>query len=302
MVLALLGLTLYQRILARSGRFVTVTGKWGPPESFSLGRFRWPLFGAAAVYLTLALVLPYATLGYASLSKAVGGDFSLQNLTLDNFAFIFRDDLSIRGLRNSFLLSIGAAVLASIFAAVIALVEVRHSNYRTVRLLDSVLMLPFGIPSVVIAVGLILAFIRPPLVLYGTIWIIGLAYLIKFLPIAIRTLVAVFEQIDRSLEEASQIVGASPSRTFAHITIPLAWNGIMSAAFLVFIPCFRELGASIILTSPYNETIAFAMMSAWGAVSFEVACAIGVVMLVVTLVVQLVLGRSRQAAFGVAGS
>jgi ABC-type Fe3+ transport system permease subunit len=71
---------------------------------------------------------------------------------------------------------------------------------------------------------------------------------------------------------------------------------------LVFIPCFRELGASIILTSPYNETIAFAMMSAWGAVSFEVACAIGVVMLLVTFVAQMLFGRSRQVAVGVAGS
>ena len=299
MALALVGLALYQRVLARSSRFVTVTGKWGPPEPFPLGKARWLLFGGAAAYLMLALVLPYAALGYASLSKTVGGDFSLQNLTLDNFAFIFRDDLSTRGLKNSLLLSIGAAVLASIFAAVIALVETRHSNLRAVRLLDFVLMLPFGIPSVVIAIGLILAFIRPPVVLYGTIWIIGIAYLIKFLPVAIRTLVAVFEQIDRSLEEASQIVGASPGKTFTRITIPLAWNGILSAAFLVFIPCFRELGASIILSSPYNETIAFAMMSAWGAVSFEVACAIGIVMLLITLAVQLAFGRSRQAVFGV---
>jgi iron(III) transport system permease protein len=210
--------------------------------------------------------------------------------------------LSMRGLQNSLMLSFGAALVASMFAAVIGFAEARGGHNWSIRLLDAFLMLPFGIPSVVIAVGLILAFIRPPLVLYGTIWIIGLAYLIKFLPIAIRILVAVFEQIDRSLEEASQIVGASPTTTFARITIPLAWNGIISAAFLVFIPCFRELGASIILASPYNETIAFAMMSAWGAVSFEVACAIGVVMLLVTFVAQMLFGRSRQVAVGVAGS
>src|SRR5262249_23471199 len=142
----------------------------------------------------------------------------------------------------------------------------------------------------------------PLLVLHRTIWIIGHAYLIKLPPIAIRILVALFQHIDRSLEEASRIVAASITTTFARITIPLAWNGIVSAAFLVFIPCFRELGASIILASPYNETIAFAMMSAWGAVSFEVACAIGVVMLLVTLVTQMLFGRSRQIAFGVAGS
>jgi iron(III) transport system permease protein len=302
MALALVGLGLYQQLLSRSGRFVTMTGKWGPAEPFRLGKFRWAVFATTVAYLVLAIVLPYAALGYASLAKAVGGDMSLENLTLDNFAFIFRDDLSMRGLQNSLMLSFGAALVASIFAAVIGFAEARGGHSWSIRLLDAFLMLPFGIPSVVIAVGLILAFIRPPLVLYGTIWIIGLAYLIKFLPIAIRILVAVFEQIDRSLEEASQIVGASPTTTFARITIPLAWNGIISAAFLVFIPCFRELGASIILASPYNETIAFAMMSAWGAVSFEVACAIGVVMLLVTFVAQMLFGRSRQVAVGVAGS
>jgi iron(III) transport system permease protein len=302
MALALVGLGLYQQLLARSGRFVTMTGKWGPAEPFCLGKFRWPLFAAAVAYLVLAVVMPYAALGYASLAKSVGEEMSLQNLTLDNFAFMFRDDLSMRGLQNSLMLSFGAALVASMFAAVIGFAEARTGSNWRIRLLDAFLMLPFGIPSVVIAVGLILAFIRPPLVLYGTIWIIGLAYLIKFLPIAVRTLVAVFEQIDPSLEEASQIVGASPTATFARITIPLAWNGIVSATFLVFIPCFRELGASIILASPYNETIAFAMMSAWGAVSFEVACAIGVVMLLVTLVAQMLFGRSRQVAFGVAGS
>src|SRR5262249_54541222 len=302
MALALVGLGLYQQLLARSGRFVTMTGKWGPAEPFCLGKFRWPVFAAAVAYLALAVVMPYAALGYASLAKAVGGEMSLQKLTLDNFIFIFRDDLSMRWLQNSLMLAFGGALVASMLAAVIGFAEARGGHSWSIRLLDGFLMLPFGIPSVVIAVGLILAFIRPPLVLYGTIWIIGLAYLIKFLPIAIRTLVAVFEQIDRSLEEASRIVGASPSKTFARITIPLAWNRIMTAALLLFISCFRELGASIILASPYNETIAFAMMSAWEAVSFEVACAIGVVMLVVTLAVQLVLGRSRQAAFGVAGS
>jgi iron(III) transport system permease protein len=157
-------------------------------------------------------------------------------------------------------------------------------------------MLPFGIPSVVIAIGLILAFIRPPLVLYGTLWIIGLAYLIKFLPIAIRTLAAVFSQIDSSLEEASRIVGASPTTTFVRISIPLVWSSMVTATVLVFIPCFRELGASIILATPFNETAAFAMITAWGAVSFEVTCAIGVVMLAITLVAQILFARVRPAA------
>src|SRR5262249_18732951 len=114
----------------------------------------------------------------------------------------------LRSLRNSVVASLGAALAATALACLIAFIEVRQRHRPVVRALDALLMLPFGIPSVVIAVGLILAFIRPPLVLYGTLWIIGLAYLIKFLPIAIRTLASSFSQIDSSLEEASLIVGA----------------------------------------------------------------------------------------------
>jgi iron(III) transport system permease protein len=295
MVLALVGLLVYRKLLTKSGRFVTVTGKWGPPEPFRLGRARWPISLCAIFYVVLAVILPYSVLGYASLSKAVGAAFSFDNLTLDNYAFVFNDPLSLRGLKNSLIASLGAAVVATFLACVIAFVEVREHHRTSVRAADAVLMLPFGIPSVVIAVGLILAFIRPPLILYGTLWIIAAAYLIKFVPIAIRTLAAVFEQIDQSLEEASRIVGASPIATFRRISVPLAWNGIVSSVVLVFIPCFRELGASIILATPFNETAAFAMITAWGAVSFEVTCAIGVLMLLVTMVAQLLFARIRPS-------
>jgi len=288
MVLALGGLLLYQRLLNRPGRFVTLTGKGTPTETLPLGRWRWPAFAFAWTYILLSLFLPYAVLGYASLSKAVGADLSLENLTLANYAFILRDQLSMRGLKNSLLLAVGAALVAAMLASIIGFMAVRLREQRTMRAVDAVLMLPFGIPSVVIAVGLILAFIRPPLVLYGTIWIIGLAYLTKYLPIAVRTIAAVYEQIDSSLEEASRIVGASPTTTFTKISVPLAWNGIVSVVFVVFIPCFSELSASILLVSPYNETAAFAMITTWGGGSFEATCATGVIMLAITLCVTLV--------------
>jgi iron(III) transport system permease protein len=293
---ALLGLLLYQKLMSRSGRFVTVTGRWGPPEPFRLGALRWPSCLLGFSFVVVAVLLPYSVLGYASLSKAAGAVPSLDNLTLDNYAFILRDSLTLRALGNSVIASLGAALVATALACVIAFVEVRQRERPAVRALDALLMLPFGIPSVVIAIGLILAFIRPPLVLYGTLWIIGLAYLIKFLPIAIRTLAAVFSQIDSSLEEASRIVGASPTTTFVRISIPLVWSSMVTATVLVFIPCFRELGASIILATPFNETAAFAMITAWGAVSFEVTCAIGVVMLAITLVAQMLFARVRPAA------
>jgi iron(III) transport system permease protein len=295
--LALVGLVFYQRLLRRSERFVTVSGKGVPLETIRLGPWRWPVCMLACTYTLISLFLPYAVLGYASVSHAVSAIPSFENFTLANYAFVFKDPFSIRGLKNSSALSVGAAVIAAMLASIISLMEVRLSDKRFMRVIDAVLMLPFGIPGIVIAVGLILAFIRPPFVLYNTIWIIGIAFVIKYLPIAIRTIGAVFQQIDKSLEEASRIVGASSTTTFSRISVPLAWNGIVSAMVLVFILCFSELGATILLVSPNNETISFAMITAWSSTSFEVTCAIGVIMLAVTLaavtVTQLALVKSK---------
>lgn len=299
MVPALLALLLYRFIARRGERFVTVGGKWGRPEPFLLGRARWVALGAVAIYALLALALPYAVLMVASLSVAVGNGFRPENFTLANFAYVFSDSLTVRALCNSLLIAAVSAAAATLAAAVIALVQVRARRSVGLAIADAIYMLPFGIPSIIIAVGVILAFIRPPLMLYGTLAIICIAMFVKFLPIAIRALVPVFTQIDRSLEDASRITGASLFSTYTRITLPLAWSGIATAAVLVFIPTFRDLGASMLLTSPFNETIAFAMITAWGGVSFEVTCAIGVVMFVVTMMLQLAIAQlSRLGSRG----
>jgi iron(III) transport system permease protein len=291
MVPALLCLLLYRWLSRGTDRFVTLGGREAPTEPLRLGTLRWVALLMTAFYVLLALVLPYAVLLIASFSVAVGNGASFENFTLANVTYVFSDQLTMRALRNSLFIASVTAAAAAISAAIIALVQVRAPRHWALGAADAIYMLPFGLPSVVIAVGVVLAFIRPPVMLYGTIWIICVALFIKFLPIAIRVLVPVFGQIDRSLEDASRICGASAIGTFARISVPLAWTGLVTSVLLVFIPVFRELGASMILSSPFNETIAFAMMSAWAGVSFEVTCAIGVLMLVVTMVLQGVIMR-----------
>lgn len=293
---ALASLLLYRLLTRRSGRFVTISGKAEQTEPISLGRLRWVAFALVAFYIVLALVLPYAMLLSAAFSVAAGDGLTRHNLTLANFAFAFHDSLTMRALRNSVFIGTLTAATATLVAAAIAMGQARARHGIRHSVTDVITMLPFGIPSIVIAVGVILSFIGPPVQLYGTIWIICLAMFIKFLPIAIRALAPVFAQIDGSLEDASRICGATPLTTWTRITIPLARKGLIAAALLVFVPAFRELGASMILTSPFNETIAFALMRAWGAVSFEVACTIGVLMLIVTLLVQITAARVGGSA------
>ena len=283
MVLSLLGFAGYRRLLRGRGSYVTLTGKWAPAERFVLGWWKLPALLFCLLYLALAIGLPYAILGFASLTRAVGVGLAPGNLSLDNYRYILTDALSMRALANSLLLAAGAAGVGTVIGLIVAYVEVRAERARGRSLLQYTAMLPFGIPSIVLGVGLILAFIRPPLVLYGTMWILLIAYVVKFMPLAVRACSASLHQVDGSLEEASRIVGGSRLRTFLKITVPLVRRGALAGGFLIFIPSFRELGASVLLTAPSTETVAFVMMTSWGSVSFEATCTLGVITLLLTV-------------------
>lgn len=298
MLLSLAGLFAYRRLLRGQASYVTITGKWGPPQQVALGWWKLPVFLFCLLYLLLAVGFPYLMLGFASLTHAVGVGLEAGNLTLDNYRYVFTDPLSMRSIRNSLLLGTGAAAVGTLLGLVVACIEVRGERVRGRAALDYAAMLPFGMPSIVLAVGLILAFIRPPLVLYGTMWILLVAYVVKHLPLAVRTCGATLRQVDASLEEASRIVGGSRLRTFWKITVPLARRGAVASAFLIFIPSFRELGASILLTAPMTETVAFAMITAWGAVSFEVTCTLGVITLLITVGLFFVVERPLRLTGG----
>jgi iron(III) transport system permease protein len=165
----------------------------------------------------------------------------------------------------------------------ISLLDARHGERKVVRGLQYLAMLPFGLPSIVLGAGLILAFTRQPFVLYGTLWILLVAYVIKFVPLAVRTCSVGLRQIDPALDEAARISGASGSVRLFKITLPLMRGSLLASGFLVFVPSFRELGASILLSGPGTETVAVAMMQSWGSVAFETVCAMGVLALFISL-------------------
>ena len=283
MALSLVGLFAYRRLLRGQRSYATLTGKWAPAEQVPLGPWKALALGFCLLYLLLAIGFPYLLLGFASVTKAVGVGFQAGNLSWDNYRYILSDPLSLRSFGNSLLLAIGAAALGTLLGLTVAYIEVRGERVRGRAVLEYVALLPFGVPSSVLAIGLILAFIRPPLVLYGTMWILLVAYVVKFMPLAVRTCGAALRQVDASLEEASRIVGGSRLKTFWKITVPLVRRGAMAGAFLIFIPSFRELGASILLAGPTTETVAYAMITAWGAMSLEVTCTLGVVTLLITM-------------------
>jgi iron(III) transport system permease protein len=184
-----------------------------------------------------------------------------------------------------------------LIGASIAYLDLR-TNIRGRRLLDYLAILPLGLPGTVMAVGILLAFIRLPIAIYGTIWILLAAYVARFVPLATRSVNATFRQIDASLEEAGRITGASWGTTIRRILFPLSRQGMLVAFLLVFIPSFGELSATILPYAGGTETIAIAIYRLNDLGQLEVVSALAVFTIVVVMVLSgLVnwLSSSRQA-------
>jgi iron(III) transport system permease protein len=185
--------------------------------------------------------------------------------------------------------------------AAVAYVDLRTQT-KGRRMLDYLAILPLGLPGTVLAVGVLLAFIRPPFAIYGTMWILLVAYVARFLPLAVRSINSTLRQIDVSLEEAARISGASRLASLWHILLPLARPGLVVAFLLVFIPALSELSATILLYSGGTETIAVAIFRLNDLGQLEVVAALAVFTVAITLLVSLPLNRlsnrSRIAPLG----
>ncbi len=256
--LALLGLWAQQKLLGRRS-YTTVGGKSTQPRRFELGGLRWVVLAICAAYLVLAVVLPYGAIFLSSIRTNWTPQFSLDQLTLENFRWVlFTYPITQRAFINSlFLATVGATVTMLLCAAVSFLSTRTRLPGRSV--LDYLCILPMGFPGVVLAFGLLQAWINPPFVLYGTIWILFAAYMTRYIPIGVRSTSATLLQIHPSLEEASLSSGANWAQTFKNVTLPLLKPGLFAGWVLVFIAFSRELSASVLLYSPRLEVLSVAI-------------------------------------------
>ena len=287
-LLTVAGLVVQRGYLERRS-FVTVSGRGVRTQRMQLGRVKWLLLAFCLLVVFFSAVAPVAVLTAAAFSKSWIAPPSPDNFTLAHFqAALLDDQVAVRGIVNSFKLATGAALITVLLGLAIAYIDLR-TRMRGRRLLDYLAILPLGLPGTVMAVGILLAFIRPPLVLYGTIWILLVAYVARFVPLAVRSANATLRQIDPSLEEAARITGASWLQTIRLVLLPIARPGLIVAFLLVFIPALGELSATILLYTGGTETIAVAIFRLNDLGQLEVVAALAVFMLAVILAVSLTL-------------
>lgn len=284
-LLTALGLLLQRGYLERRSH-TTVGGRGLRLETLRLGSWRWPAIAFCGAVVFLSAIAPIAVLVIASFSRSWIAGLSPSNFTIEHFdEALFNNQIAVRGILNSFRLAAVAGICATVIGAAVAYIDLR-TRARGRRLLDYLAILPLGLPGTVMAVGVLLAFIRPPFAIYGTIWILLVAYIARFVPLAARSANATLRQIDPSLEEAARISGATRLGALWHILLPLVRPGLVVAFLLVFIPALSELSATILLYTGGTETIAVAIFRLNDLGQLEVVAALAVFVIAVTVLVS----------------
>ena len=285
---------IYRRIISR-GTYVTITGKAFRPRAMDVGRLRWILFGACLGYLGIAVVLPVLTLLYASVQRLATAFPRAGNFTLANYVTALSLDAVRSALWNSLLLGCATAVLGVVLMGFLSWMIYR-SRLPGAGLIEYVLMFPQAVPRLVFAFGMLWAWLVFPIPIYGTLWLLLIAYLTVFLPLGIRTISGVMLQIDRTLEESAQMCGASWGYRLRTVTMPLLRPGLIAAALLLFIASVRELGASILLMGPKAKVITPAIVESWFSTSTELTAAMALLQtLAVALALAFLFAVARRA-------
>lgn len=276
-------LVLTQRRMMGGKEYFTITGKGYRPQVVKLGLWKWTTFGFCLAYFTVAVVLPISQLILSSFFM-IFGLYDLKMITLANYQQAFSDPTFWRALRNSLLLAIGGAGLCMFLSAIIAYITFKTKFWGR-AVLDHCSWVPWTVPGMVLALGMLWAYILlpGPVVLYGTFWILLIAYLTLGLPIGVRSMAGTIVQISPDLEECSLVHGATWWQTFVRIYLALLRPGFTAGLMLLFFLFMRELSASVLLYSPGNEVLSVTILKYWEAGRSEVVSVIALVMLAVVL-------------------
>ena len=273
---------LQRRLTGRKG-YVAMTGKGGERRPVRLGKWRWVMLGYCLFVTSLSFFLPMVVVLQAAFAKAWGRGFSLDNLTLNNVRFVLVDQpLTQAATWHTFVYGGTASVIALALAFCIAYI-VQRRLVPFGNALSFLAMAPFVIPGIVLAIGFYAAYTRPPLAIYGTAWILILAFATRFLPIAYANSDAAIRSINPELEDAVRILGGRRLLAVRRVVMPLLKRGLAGAFILVFIPATRELSSAIFLYSTGTQVLSVLLFDKSDEGNFEILSSIGLILVVITV-------------------
>jgi iron(III) transport system permease protein len=258
LLLSILGIYAVNKLRGGERDFATVTGKGFRPQRIDLGRARWPIAIGTTLWFTLTAVLPFLVMVYTSFLPHYQR-FSFEafsKFSWYNYINLFDNRIFVESLKNSVFLSIGSATLVMVMVGIAAWLVVR-SRIKGVLVVDQLTFLPLVVPGLVMGVALSFVYLRNPLPwqIYGTIWILMIAYVTRFMPYGMRYAVPALTQISPELEEAAAVSGATWWQSNRRIVLPLIMPGLLAGWIYIVITSIRELSSSLLLYSPGNEVL-----------------------------------------------
>lgn len=279
----------HRRIVAPRG-YTTITGRGYRPGLVALGRWRYAALAFNLLYVAMAVILPLAALFLVSISVRWEGRFDPGALTLANYAYVFSYPVSVRAVRNSLVLAVSGATAGMALALLVAL-AIHRGRGRARAALDLVSSLPVGFPGIVLAMGILITYIRTPL--YATLALLLVGYVTRYIPYGQRMVSAVLLALSPELEQSSRTAGASWATTVRRIVLPLLRPGLVAGWLLLFVIFLREFPISVLLYKGGLEVLSVAV---WYFVEHENAVRTAAVAMVqVVLVLGAVLLFRRLA-------
>ena len=277
-------------MLGRRG-YTVLGGKSGTPRITALGAWMPLAIAFVAIILSLTVILPYAALAKTALTRNVSEPLTWATLTLRNFNFVFFEFSATRlAMWNTFLLGFATATIGT-GIALIAAYMVSRSTVRGSHLLGMLATAPVAIPGIVLGVGVFLTYSQPHLMLYGTLWILLIAFLTIEMPAGYQQMSAAFHGIHPELEEASRVLGASRLNTLRLITAPLLRSSVIATWCFVFIGTIRELSATILLTTANTKLVSVIIYDLNESGDLGAISVLGIMLLVVSFAVVFVAYR-----------
>src|SRR5215470_3400427 len=286
LLLSAVGVWLYTRSTRESKKFQTVTGKAFRPRQFELGPWRWVGFSFLSVYFVFVVLLPFLVLLWASFLPffAAPSWDALQKLSLDNYRYLRTFRPFWDAMQNSIILSVLTASVAMLLTSLIAWIVYR-SRLPGSWLLDFLAFVPITIPGIVMGMALILLYVAFPIPIYGTIWVLLIAYVTRFIPYGMRSSSGSILQIHSELEEAAAASGASWWETFRRVTLPLLRPGFVAGWVYICIVSFREFSTSVLLATGESRVLSILLFTMFEQGQVTIVAAIGILMILTLLAI-----------------
>jgi iron(III) transport system permease protein len=276
-------------------QYVTITGKPTTSQLKSVSPLaKWTLFGFCLL-VTAFILLVYATIVWGAFAKVWGFD---NTPTLDHFRYVF--GVGFEAVKDTLVIAGLSTPVAGILGMLIAFLVVRK-QFPGKKLMEFTSMLSFAVPGTVIGIGYILAFNRRPFLLTGTLLILLLNFIYRYIPVGIQSGVALLKQVDPSIEEAAVDLGADARKTFSKITLPLMIPAFFSGLIFSFVRAMTAISAAIFLVSSRWNLMTVQIMSQVDSGRLGAAAAFSLILVAIILAAMFLIRSILLLLYGKAG-